>query len=385
MSKQRAILALALGLILLGLYADPLAAQVTSVSKRGSLIVFPMVVTSSGEDTIVTIGNDSASPTWVKCYWMDNEQNAWDFEFRLTSYQPVWFSAKTGQGSITVSEFGDFKLGELKCWAIDINPPAPSATEELKQFNYLYGSAIYVAQSASESFEYPAWAFALNNKPLDPSGPINLNGTEYDYCPSYLVYNFFADASSLDILGSILGNGIILSPCQQDLRQDRSPVCTKAKFDVWNENESKLTGAYQCVKCYFAGDLEDIGLNEWNKCDLGSKCKKTGYRGINFSHAALKTDLGRFRVSPELSSACNNVFSKFGQDGKTPVDVCAGNQIRTPFVGINITGISFNSAFFYPATTGTQAGQFTNPTKTGGVPPQILWDTAGATTDAARR
>jgi hypothetical protein len=370
MFKKRAVISATFTLIMLGFFLGPSAAQVTSISKRGSLLVFPWIQTRLHRDTIVSIGNDAASTTWVKCYWMDIDQNAWDFEFPLTANQAVWFSAKTGIGSISVSAAGDDIRGELRCWAIDINPPAPSTTEELKKFNCLYGSAIWYIDDTVVSIEYPAWAFALNSSPLDPAGPLNLNGTEYDYCPSSLVFNFFAYGAPLSGLGKIDQNAVFFSTCQQDLRQDKRPVCTKAKFDVWNENESKLTGAYQCANSYLVAQLKDIGSRTWENCDLGTKCEKTGYRGITFTYDALHTALGRFRVSPELSTACNNVFSKLGQDGKTAVDVCAGNQIKTPFIGHLVTGIDMGiSGFGMPLTTGTQAGQFTAGA-------QIKWDAA---------
>jgi len=374
MFKKTVVLSVAVALIMLGLIVDPSAAQVTSVSKRGSYVALPLIKTFTSPttdfDTIVTIGNDAASGTWVKCYWMDSDQNAWDFEFYLTANQPAWFSAKSGLGSKDVSEFGDNKTGELKCWAIDIDPPAPATTEIKKKFNYLYASAMIVESlPLSAAFEYQAWAFNLTTLGT-PNGPLTLDGAEYDYCPSYLVYNFFAEGGDFNGF-SAESSYLSLAPCQQDLRQDRSPVCTKAQFDIWNENEIKYTGAWQCVKCYFEGELSDIGSLIWNKCDLGVKCKKTGVGGNKFTYDILHTDLGRFRVSPSLSTQCNSVFAKFGQDGKTPVDVCAGNQGKYPFLGVLVTEVSSTggAADTYAATTGTGAGQFTAGA-------QVKWDAA---------
>jgi len=339
MFKKTVIFSVAVALIMLGLFVDPSAAQVTSISKRGSLLIFPKIKTYSRDigivDTIITIGNDSSSPTWVKCYWMDKDQNPSDFEIYLTANQAIWFTAWQGYGTVDVSEFGDNKTGELKCWAVDIDPPAQYSTEILKKFNFLYGSAVLVQSDPfPAAFEYQAWAFNANNLP-SPAGPINLNGNEYDYCPAYLAYNFYAYDGWVGIdYGSefpwdhlaVAGNSYLsLSPCQQDLRQDRSPVCTKAQFNIWNENEVKFTGAYQCVKCYFEGVLTGIGGSKWSKCDLNyydkagnflfNKCKATGVGGNKFTYDVLHTDLGRTRVSPSLSTACNGVFARFGEFG----------------------------------------------------------------------
>ncbi len=100
-------------------------------------------------------------------------------------------------------------------------------------------------------------------------GEIVLSGLnkEYDACPQYLTFNFFtSDLTNLappidvDGAGATIKFGktdLTLVPCKQDLRQDRVPTCTKAKFDIWNENETKYTGAYQCLKCWFEGYLNE--------------------------------------------------------------------------------------------------------------------------------
>jgi len=261
----------------------------------------------------------------------------------------------------------------------------------LRRFNFLYGSAVLVQQLPFQAaFEYQAWAFNLNSNPLNAAGPLNLDGDEYDYCPGYLTYNFnpwdgWIGWDYFSPIAIAWDSYLSLSPCQQDLRQDRAPVCTKAKFDVWDENEGKHTGAYQCVKCYFEGILEAIGTLTWSKCDLGVKCKKTGVGGSKFSYGVLHTDFGRFRVSPENSTACNNVFARFGQDGKTPVDVCSGNQYKSPFLGVLLTEMQVApyGDYTFAGTTGTQAGIFSGVTKTGGLPPQILWDAAEVVQDGS--
>jgi len=393
MFKKTVVLSVVVALMLLGLFVDPSAAQnVTSVSKRGSLLVWPKIDTSNlrgpvGDvvtaDTIVMIGNDGASDVMLKCYWMDSSQQPQDFEFPVTAYQPVWFSAKSGYGSVWIPQFGDNKTGELKCWAIDPNPApgAPGTLEQLRIFNYLYGNALILHSAPYvRAFEYNAWAFYLNGAPSNPSGPLNLSGVEYDYCPGYLIYNFFALAGVAD--GAVFGpTTLTLAPCQQDLRQDHLPVCGKAKFDIWNENEFKLTGAYQCVKCWFEGVLTDIGIDVWTGCNLAapSKCKATGVGGNKFSLGVLKTDMGRFRVSPDSFVACKNVFAKYDVDGKTPVDVCASaaNQYKTPFLGVRVTEVGILALYDGLAgSTGTTAGVFNQVTQAGGFLPRVLWDAA---------
>jgi hypothetical protein len=376
MAKKRMFVTLAMIVILVGVVGVSAEAQqnVASVSKKGSLLIFPFIYTGNGEyfDTIVQIGNDAAQSTTVKCYWMDFDQNAWDFEFSVTPNQPVWFSAATGQGSIDVGQFGRGIEGELKCWAID----TATDPESVRQFNHLYGSAMVWTGDSGEpiAFEYNAWAFALRSIPGDPSGPLTLNGaTDYDACPAYLSYNFFAYGA--DVQGTIFGGSFLaLSPCQQDLRQDRSPICTKAKFDLWNENETKFTGAYTCIKCTSWELLQYVDYYEWNGCDI-PQCKPTGVGGEKFFKSVLHTDMGRFRVTPSTFSACKGVFAQYDQAGKTVVDACPpANQYQTPFVGVMLTQMFVSELDLrIVTTTGVGAGAWTAPKPI----PQILWD-AGA-------
>jgi hypothetical protein len=392
MFKKSVVLSVAVALILLGLYVAPSSAQdVASTSKRGSLLIFPKIETGPDVDTIIMIGNDASQAVTLKCYWMDWSQAAWDFEIELTPYQPVWFSAKTGYGTFWggISQFGWPNAGELKCWAITIPDQPAGALERLRQFNYLYGNALILDTATPRAFEYNAWAFYLHTDPGD-LGSINLDldGNEYDACPAYLVYNFFSVGGSAD--GATFGlSTLSLSPCQQDLRQDKSPVCGKARYDIWNENEIKFTNTYQCVKCWFEGVLSETGNHYWES-PFGKllsdvpKPKKSGVGGSKFTYDVLHTDLGRFRVTPDTWPACKGVFAKLGQDGKTVVDVCepAANQYKTPFLGVRLTDVYIN-AFFpeddpdgWAGTTGTGAGAFTGPTQTGGFAPYIRWDRA---------
>jgi hypothetical protein len=148
--------------------------------------------------------------------------------------------------------------------------------------------------------------------------PVNQRG--YDACPQYLVFNFAPDGSPLALPNR---PDLTLWPCRQDLRQDRVPTCTKAKFDIWNENEVKFTGAYQCFKCFFEGFLVDIG-NQTGvvTSEIAGKYMRSrgpGYGGDKFTKAVLRTDVARTRVQGIYSTVCvaSNVAGQPLSDPKT--------------------------------------------------------------------
>ncbi len=150
----------------------------------------------------------------------------------------------------------------MKCWAVD----AVGASQVA--FNHLYGNAMIIDTVHGAAFEYNAWAFTARGvaqgAAVGTGGTLVLSGATgaYDACPQYLAFNFFSVGSSINLPeeggnATFVNTDLTLVPCIQDLRQDRVPTCTKAKFDIWNENETKYTGAYQCFKCWFEGYLDN--------------------------------------------------------------------------------------------------------------------------------
>jgi len=389
MFKKTVVFSLAVALMLMGLCTIASAAQnVTNVSQKGSLLIFPKIDTSpipvrdaSGlgqpfvyRDTIVMIGNDYFTEQWIKCYWVNQAQDIQDFMFRLTPNQPIWFRASDGLGSgsqddpsvsspVTVPPFfpGDNTAGELKCWAVD------AAGANQVAFNHLYGNAMIFDTLHAAAFEYNAWAFTARGvnqgDPVGAPGTLVLNGAlngaiGYDACPQYLLFNFFATGSSINLdvgdSANFVETDLTLVPCFQDLRQDRVPTCTKAKFDIFNENETKYTGAYRCIKCWFEGYLDQIAVQTPGK----------GFGGDKFTYKNLHTTVGRLRVMGVASTVCNNVFS-----------TCT-KQIDTPLLGLINTEINFTVPRPNPTWFDALAG--TTPATAGaGITTTIQWDTQG--------
>lgn len=341
----------------------PAAQNVANTNQKGSLLIFPTIEVNRGaglgqsgvlRDTLVMIGNENSRDVWIKCYWVDENQNIEDFMFHLTANQPVSFSAYDGEGAgVTVPPFNGTR-GELKCWAVN------ASGDQQISYNHLHGNAVVFDTIESEfpkAFEYNAWSFTARSTPMGTpvgnAGNLQLKGLDtankyYDACPLYLTFNFIpAEGDGSD------GPKLTLVPCKQDLRQDRTPTCTKAKFDVWNANESKFTGAYQCIKCWYEGFLGQIGKD------------KTGYGGDKFTGKVLKTEVAQARVSAVASTECSNKFP-----GK-----CTGGQVDSPIIGV-IAYEDLQGSLFYGTTphgAGSDGSGF------------ILWDAAGDTPDVPAR
>jgi hypothetical protein len=367
--------------LLVGVCSIASAAQtnyVANTSQKGSLLVFPKIVTTNDStgtwDTIITISNDLARGTNIKCYWVNSKQEIQDFQIIMTINQPMVFRASDGTGSTTIPPFFRNDVGELKCWAVDFPGQIAQA------WNHLYGTATVVNYTYGTAFEYNAFAFTARNlvtpltgsipamgppPPLPgsgnlklaglPSDPTNVNKRYYDACPSYLTFNFFAQDTSevqsltLDRKGTVRygKTDLTLVPCLEDLRQERTPTCTKAKFDIWNENETKYTGAYQCIKCWFEGFLNQIGTVD------SPYGKDSGFGGEKFTLQSLHTPLGRARVTPQKSTVCDNVFVDGGKD------LCTGGQVVSPLLGLVVTQVEFANGIrkMFGQTVFT-AGQF---------------------------
>ena len=380
MFKRNSVLFFILGLLVVAFATNAMAqpGRVGSGSQKGSLLVFPKVLVETADngtvwfDTIITIANDNSRNVNVECYWVDAEQNTADFMFALTGNQPTWFKASDGLGSRGwgVSPFGPNNKGELKCWAMGVDDATMEEYQAL--FNHLYGTAIMIDYRNHTSFEYNAYAFkghypdssGVYTTHLGTTGTLVLDNNypspTYDTGSGYILFNFFAAAPQGSGFQIVNKTDLTLVPLRQDLRQDRLPTCTKAKFDVWNENEVKLTGAYQCIKCWFEGSLEKIGTYK----DPVSG-KPTGYLGRNFSYKSLHTSLGRTRVTSVASTQCRNVFiDPWDPDLKR--DLCVDNiynpgmnlQSRTPLLGLVFTSIQVDGSTILFGTTPQGAGVF---------------------------
>jgi hypothetical protein len=284
------------------------APNVTNGAQKGSLLVFPDVDVRTTTSTLIRLANDGAQSIDVKCIWMDGNKNRTDFTVRLTRTQPFWFDAKTGQGTLRVNPFPAFAsngydnpylgganrdpyfAGLLVCFAVDIGE------ENQVKWNHLSGSATVYDSTLGTAYEYSAYAFfvqsGLDLAPLGTPGALYLNGVDYDSCPIYQIGQISPEGTVITAGTSVLTylrNRLAVAGCSLDLNQDWNPIATKLLFDVWNSDEVKFSGAFECADSWHETGLTDIDAAP-----------------TNFTRANLGTDSARFRVQAVKSSQCLN-------------------------------------------------------------------------------
>ncbi|MGE3840167.1 MAG: hypothetical protein AB7I50_01135 [Vicinamibacterales bacterium] len=305
------------------------APNVTNFTQKGSLLYFADIRIDQGAqgpwNTLVRIQNDGNSDIDVKCYWMDGNKNRLDFVLPLTANQAVWFDARTGRGTYQVNPFpqaqangfpaanqnpflnpptGPYFKGLLVCWAID--------NQELKQikWNHLSGTATVSNAGRNSAYEYAANAFfAPSGADLGQVGAtpgrLNLNGLDYDACPLYLIGQFspVGAVPPVPAAPSPSELRLVTAACTLDLRQDWVPTWSKLQFDIWNEEEVKFTGAYECADSWHESPLAPgqnshpgVGIAFYDGVDAG---------GQAFLFGTLGTYAARYRVQAVKSTQCD--------------------------------------------------------------------------------
>jgi len=292
MVKRIAQVSLAVLMVLALASMAAAADNVASTSNKGSLLVFPLVKNTADVTTYFFIANDNTQDIWVKCYWMNADQEIEDFHFRLTMNQPIVFSSADNDYG---PPFDYPASGSLVCWATNAGDTTQTP------WNHLYGTAML--SSAAADVIYNAYAFRADPNGVAAGDTLFLTGTktalpEYDACPRYLLANFIPDNATLE--EKVYHPAIAVFPCINDFRQDREATVTKLKFDIWNHYEVKFTGAWQCIKCFYEGYL-------WKSPSSNTGSSFPQYFGAEkFGTNVLKTPVARVRIQSASTVNCKN-------------------------------------------------------------------------------
>jgi len=256
--------------------ADPY--NTMHVSQKGSMLVFPKYINYPDDNvtTYIFIGNDNKVGTDVVCYWMTKEQKTDDIHFYITKDMPLTIASNDGPFSAR-----EKTVGALMCYAAFDSTGIPN------KFNHLYGYAMIVSDAGhviynANAFQYkgtPAQAQAILDGKLKLDGDFN-----YEACANYLVTTFIPDGlawppDAVENIQKTYHPELVLLPCINEWQQGNGPTRTKANYEVWDYNEQKLSGADQCIKCWFEGFL----VNSTNG-------------GVKFTADRLSEQLGRLRV-----------------------------------------------------------------------------------------
>jgi hypothetical protein len=366
-------------------YAAPNIAQNT---QKGSLLIFPDIRvdtvvegnrTRSQFNTIVRLSNDGSLAVDVKCIWMDGNKNRTDFIVTLTKNQTIWFDAKGGDGTIPVNPMpytaangfdnpflpgaaGPYYKGMLVCFAVD-----GGAMNQVK-WNHLFGSATVFNGREGTAYEYTAYSFYVpsgsDQGPVGTAGTLNLNGLEYDACPLYMTgamtpAGYHLNSKFVHGQGEfwyfVDKNRIAVSSCALNLNQDWQPVYTKLQFDVWDSNETKLTGGYECADSWHESIFTDI--------DAAAQV---------FTKSTVDTDALRYRVQGVKSTQCKPTVAETKAVGilaiqSTKIDFLA--VCSQPGAEECVNGLG---SYARTGTNLTAAGKATQPEN------KIVWDPEGA-------
>jgi hypothetical protein len=255
--------------------AGSFALSVCSPYKSGSLLIFPLIDVSGDTDTVISITNEYFYGVNVTCRYRSTEDEVAGVTFLIEPRETVWFSAKTGDGSVP-APLALGEKGELKCWAVS------ASGDKQISWNYLEGFAEIIDSGPDGlSWGYSSWNFAADRprgQSVGSGGEIRLSGLpgEYDAMPRYLSFNV---SKTLTTAKPTLIVG------KQDLKQDRDNTYSKAKFNYSKGNTS------------------------------GTKCIE------NMVQATIPArNLSSFKVQGIASTVCDNEFEKpFGTTQNAPL------------------------------------------------------------------
>jgi hypothetical protein len=246
--------------------------------------------------------------------------------------------AQFPDNAASTSFVGNVNKGALLCWATNNSLSAQIS------HNHLSGTATVTSWDGDQtSYTYPSWNFTARNvlagSTVGTPGRLDLTGadTAYDACPNYLIGHFSPAGAAIDT-GSGAGteyveeNFLSALSCNQDLRQDFTPHFTKLQFQVWNEQEVKFTGAYECsdgAKSLSLADETDVARE-------------------NFTYDVVQSTAAQIKVKGVASTQCNPPVVPRPSENSGLVGVLAtvlGTEEDVSLVGTTLNGAGAQSGF----------------------------------------
>lgn len=347
---KKVIVVLVAALFVIGAGLALASPKVGGLSQKGSVLVFPKIDTTPGNETYVLLSNDNNQPVSVYCNWIivtapaapplapecitiqpselakfPIQQTPTDSLFTLTPMQPVMIAASTGYSpdpiTVTINAFGAGNEGYLACWAVDFD-----GTSQIN-FNHLSGMAYVLNSSTNQGYSYPAWTFqALQGAfkaPVGNAGSIKFNAVEYDAMPQYLLFTFPTLGTAANGTNVFQNINLTLLPGKQNFtNMALTHTASRAVFDVWNENEVRYSGGTKCMWCY------------WD--DLLSTVTLPGVPPpVLFAETTLHTTISRVRLNAIASTTCLPQLTQEQIEGCIGVNTVL-NTVASPLIGFAV-------------------------------------------------
>ena len=244
----------------LSLSAAPCFSQsdrtVANTSKKGSLLIWPLVKAGPGETTLI-LGNDYYEAVKVRCiYRAPFPFTHTDWTFSLAANQTIAWLASTGKGPDgkaipaggTPPKLAAGTTAELRCFAVN-----DAVTQQIA-WNWLSGEAI-VSEGKNQNWAYSPWRFAVNSSTTGATagtaGTIALSGDtgNYDACPTGLIFNFLKQTPSKSAQSFPKGrvhNVLTLVPCSGNYSTNSGPIVYTG-LATYDEAQNATADASICV------------------------------------------------------------------------------------------------------------------------------------------
>ncbi|MEK6676918.1 MAG: hypothetical protein AABZ47_14855, partial [Planctomycetota bacterium] len=145
-------------------------------------------------------------------------------------------------------------------------------------------------------------------RPTCGRAPIIVTFTATDDCGNQNTCDVVVEVFGELCCPGMADGDLTLMPVSTDLRQDTDgPIRTKARFDIWNENEARFSGTERCIRCW-----DQTLLSRYNAPN-------------HFVLPNLHTDKGRARI-----------------DGIASSTVCGITSVNDPLLGVLVKEIRFS-------------------------------------------
>lgn len=337
------------GSVLMLVVASSTAWAIGNSNQKGSLLIFPRIDVTANKNTIISITNDSGA-TYVHCYYLGANKDRLDFEFPLTLQDMQNFS-------VNPADFpgpANLKKGALVCWAEQ--PTIVGGADYVPiSHNHLFGKATVIDNVAGTAYEYRAWAFkALSAAEQPVSSPGNLvldnspggagSNANYESCPKTLLSEYFGhDRAVFGVVTPPTRTLLTVASCTQDLRQDTTFIATKLEFDVFGDNEYKLTNTWECSDSWhetYLGEpntpATDVGFPAvWTNGTEQLEANAGNF--ITATNAHSDSGLGWYRVYTSNKANCVATLKPVNAD---PTKNTKVNPIPVGLVGVQVTELT---------------------------------------------